>query len=428
MVAAQLIHRDFSDIVQQFGDTVNTRRPGEFVAKRKGNADEVTIQDATATNVAVKLNQWVYTSFMIKDGEESKAFKDLVAEYMAPAMLAQARHVDQVILGQYAQFLENNFGSLGGLTPSTAKTYILGTRNVMNKNKAYMQNRNLILTPNSETSILGLDLFLAAQDVGDNGTALQEAALGRKLAFDMYMAQNMATVLTGNTTSLGALNEAGSVGETVLDVDGFTGAVSTGGWLTIAGDDTPYRVAAHTETLGNTTQITLHTGLRYAVLDNAVVTFYVPGAINFVAGYDEGYDKEIVVDGFTVAPQVGQLVSFTNDNATSPIYTIIGVTGLVGITLDRPLEADIANNDEVNIGPAGEYNLAFHRNAMTMVIRPLAAPKEGTGARSTVVNYNGLSMRATITYDGRKQGHLVTLDMLFGIKVLDENLAAVMFG
>jgi hypothetical protein len=47
---------------------------------------------------------------------------------------------------------------------------------------------------------------------------------------------------------------------------------------------------------------------------------------------------------------------------------------------------------------------------------------------SSVINVNGLSMRATITYDGRAQGHLVTLDMLLGLAVLDIHLGAVLLG
>jgi hypothetical protein len=33
-----------------------------------------------------------------------------------------------------------------------------------------------------------------------------------------------------------------------------------------------------------------------------------------------------------------------------------------------------------------------------------------------------------MTYDGNKQGMLVTLDTLLGVKVLDKNLGAIMFG
>ena len=63
---------------------------------------------------------------------------------------------------------------------------------------------------------------------------------------------------------------------------------------------------------------------------------------------------------------------------------------------------------------------------MTLAIRPLALPRAGAGAISGLANYNNLSIRTVITYDGNKQGHLVTLDFLAGIKVLDTDLGAVM--
>jgi len=427
MVVANLIHRDFEPIIANFGDVVNTRRPGEFAAKRKTNDDSVTVQDATATNVQVPLDQHVHVSFLIKDGEESKSMSSLVLEYMAPAMLAQARFIDQVILGQAYRFLGNVYGGLGKLTSNNTVDYLTGVRNKMNINKAYVSGRNLILTPNTETTFLNTGLFIQANTSGDGGTALAEASLGRKFGFDMYMCQNASSITTGNTLLSGVINNAAGYakGTTVVTVDSFTGAVTTGAWITIDGDDQPLRITAHSETLGTTTSITFTPALKADVADNAVVRQYTPGAVNNAAGYTKGYSKEITVDGFTVAPQVGQLVAF---GTASDVYTIINVNALVGITLDRPLAADIADNALVSIGPRGEFNLAFHRNALALVVRPLAMPRQGTGALSAVVNLNGLSVRATITYDGNKQGHLVTLDMLCGIAILDTKLGAVLLG
>jgi len=37
-------------------------------------------------------------------------------------------------------------------------------------------------------------------------------------------------------------------------------------------------------------------------------------------------------------------------------------------------------------------------------------------------------LRVTITYDGEKQGHLVTVDILCGVKVLNTDLGGVIFG
>ncbi len=151
------------------------------------------------------------------------------------------------------------------------------------------------------------------------------------------------------------------------------------------------------------------------------------------AGYAAGYNKLISIDtgSTTEIPQVGQPVTFGLTNYNT-VYTIIQVNSLGGgaftILLDRSLDFAISDEDTVNLGPNGDYNFAFHRNALALVVRPLAQPRPGTGALSAVVNYNDLSMRATITYDGNKQGHLVTLDMLCGLAILDLNLGAVMLG
>jgi len=96
--------------------------------------------------------------------------------------------------------------------------------------------------------------------------------------------------------------------------------------------------------------------------------------------------------------------------------------------LDRALESAISDTDAVNIGPAGSYNLAFHPNAIALVNRPLVQPRSGAGALSAVMDYNGVALRCTIQYQGSSQGHLVTLDTLFGVKVLDTGLGAVLLG
>ena len=111
---------------------------------------------------------------------------------------------------------------------------------------------------------------------------------------------------------------------------------------------------------------------------------------------------------------------------TEPVYGVLSTPTTTSMLLGRPLEVAAADDDFVAPGPSGSYNFAFHRQALALVTRPLAAPASGTGALSFVASFNGLSMRITMTYDGNKQGHLVTADLLCGVKVLDINLGAVM--
>lgn len=428
MVMGNLVYRDFENALAAYGDVVNTRKPGEFTAYRKTAADNVTVQTPTATSVPVVLNQHLHTSFIVKDGDQSKSFKDLVTEYLSPAMLSVARAIDQILSAQVYQFLPNAAGQLGQISGNTAESYLLATRQVMNVNKAYVQNRNLVLGTVSETALLQDKTFTQAYSVGDGGGALREATLGRKYGFDIFMAQNTPYANpVASDQVLGAINNASgyNVGAKTVTVDGFAAAIPAGAWISIAGDNTPLQVVS---TVGGATPTSITTvqALKSAVADNAVVTVWGVGAINQAGGYASGAVSGIKFDTFTNPPQVGQACTFGTDTT---VYGIIAVDTVAGtITLDRPLEATYADNTAINLLPAGSYNLGFHRNAIALVCRPLALPMAGTGARAGVANFGGLSMRVVFTYDGNAQGTLCTLDTLLGVKVLDQHLGAVLLG
>jgi hypothetical protein len=429
MVAGNLVHRDFENQIANYGDIVNTRLPANFVGKRKTDADSVTVQNATTPNVAVPLNQHLHTSFLVKDGEESKGFQSLRDNLLAPAMLSLAQMVDEVVLAQSYQFLPNAVGQLG-VTPT--KETVIAVRNKMNQLKVPMEGRNLIITPDTEADLLAIDSWITADKVGDEGTALREGSLGRKYGILHWMSQNTPSVPGGtndNTTltDLAINNAAGyAKGDTVLTIDGRVAGttIQNGSWITIAGDDIPHRVTASVGA-GTPTQITITPALARDVVDDAAIVEYVPGQVNLVGGYAAGYAKELVIDGFAIAPNTGQLISI-GIAGTDATYGALSTPTTTSLLLGRPLEAAAADDAYVCPGPAGNYNFAFHRQALALVTRPLAAPQAGTGALSFVASYNGLSMRVVMTYDGNQQGHLVTCDMLCGVKVLDSSLGAVM--
>jgi hypothetical protein len=426
MVIGNMVHRDFENIIAESGDIVNTRKPGEFTVKRKDVNDQITVQNATATNIQVPLNQHLHVSFIIKDKEQSLSFRDLVNEYLKPALLAVARGIDKILLYQAPRYVRTDRFTAGSLGGSESIATILDTGKNLNDDKCPPENRNMIITTKGHNTLMKISDFLNADKVGDQGTALREASIGRKLGFNFFMCQNTCYPQGTVDTLLGAINLAAGyvAGDTVLTVDSFTGAVVTGANITIEGDMIPHRITAHTETLGNTTSITITPGLKTAVANNAVVTQYTPGAVNLVAGYAAGYAKYIEVDGLTNGPVEGQWVSFTPTGAR---YVIIEKSGTT-ILLDRPLEAAIVNNDVAYYGPLGAFNFAFCRNALALVTRPLALPRSGAGAQSAVANYRGLSVRVVISYDPYEQGTLVTVDLLCGVAILEQALAEVMFG
>lgn len=434
MLMTNLVHRDFENEIAVAGDVVNTRRPSTFSATRKTDSDSVVDQDATATNVPVVLDQHIYTTFIIRDGEMSRAFQNLVEIYLAPAALSIAQACDQVVMGQIYHFLGNNAGKLG--TDATKST-LTDLKEVQNTALCPPTGRNLVIPPSIENDLLNVLEFTAADRIGDDGTAIREGSLGRKMGYDIFMSQHAPAINGSNSdTRTAAINVSGGLaaGSTVLTVDGTSNWPAVAGeWLTVAGDMIPQFITAVSGSSNQT--ITITPGLKRSVLDNATVTVYDGGTVNYTAGYTGasissgvyGWAKPITVDGFTNAAQKGQLISFGNSTATKQIHAAINTPTTTSILLDRPLQADRSNNDVVGVGPAGNYGFAFHRNALGFITRPLAQPMGGTGVQSAVVNYNGLGIRVTVTYDGVAQGHRVTLDLLAGVKVFDTNLGAVLF-
>jgi hypothetical protein len=431
LVVAQQVHRDFSASVASFGDTVNTRRPAKFVGVRKTDTDNVTEQAASAENVPVQLNMHYHVTFVIKDGEESRGMISLRDAYLAPAMQGIAQAIDESLAGQRYEFLGNIVGKLG--TAPTRQT-IIDAVGKLDTQLCPQMGRYAIWSPSMKGKLLGIDDFIQADKRGDGGEAMRLAEIGRVLNVDNYMSQNFRLIeAASGAVVTGAVNNASgyAAGTTSITVDGFTGALTAGSWLTIAGDNLPRLITSTTETAGNTTAVVLATGLTYAVVDNAVVTVIKPAKVNLAAGYAAGYAKNLVIDGVTVSPQIGQLVSYGTTAAAVKNYgavTGISSPSATALTLNRPLDAALADDAVLGLGPAGDYGFMGHRNAIALVTRPLARPADGTGARSAIVDENGIGLRVVITYDGQAQGHRVTVDLLAGVKTLDTNLGVIVAG
>ena len=98
------------------------------------------------------------------------------------------------------------------------------------------------------------------------------------------------------------------------------------------------------------------------------------------------------------------------------------------ILLDRPLEVAVTAGDKIHPGPAGNFNLAFHKDALALVTRPLVLPPAASGAMSAVVNNGSMGLRVVMQYDSECGGMRVNVDILAGIALLNEDLATLWVG
>jgi hypothetical protein len=243
-----------------------------------------------------------------------------------------------------------------------------------------------------------------------------------------FRTRTAAETASGNHNTGAA---AGATGNIAMVVGSYVSVV--GEYIWIESEGQAHEISATTNAAGDTTGITLVNPYVNTVAAGSDILVYKSNDVN--GTYALGYSKSILLDGIASGkqPVVGQILSFgTTNGSDRHTYTIIETTAdtatSVYVWLDRPLEAALANNDLAFPGPAGSFNLAFHRDAIALVSRPLALPASSTGVQAGLAIYNGVGMRLTMQYDSSIQGTRVTHDILCGTEVLDTNLGCVLLG
>ena len=181
-VMANLVYRDYSDEFAAVGDTITIRKPATFKANEYNGSIEV--QDATESGVKVVMNKLLDVSFAVTSKEMTLDISDFSQQLIVPAMQAFADKIDSAILG-----LEANVTNR--VNASNSKSDVIAARKYLTTAAAPLADRRYVYNSDVEADLLSTDLFVNAGAVGDDGTALKEASLGRKFGMDFYVDQNI---------------------------------------------------------------------------------------------------------------------------------------------------------------------------------------------------------------------------------------------
>lgn len=187
-VMANLVHRDFSkEFVAGVGDTITVRKPATFEAKEFNENSGIQIQDATEAGVPVVMDKHLDVSFAVTSKQLTMDIDDFSKQFLEPAMQAFADKVDKYLIGLEADVTNRVSHASGPLT--TAE--IIKARKFLVDAAVPLTERRFVYDSAAEADLLQTDLFVNASAVGDNGTALREASLGRKYGLDFYVDQNI---------------------------------------------------------------------------------------------------------------------------------------------------------------------------------------------------------------------------------------------
>ena len=348
MVLGGLVYKDYSSEFANVGDTITVRKPATFVVNEFTGA-AITVQDAKESGIPVQMDKHLDLSFRVTSKDLALNIQDFSTQFVVPAMQAFAQDIDSRISSLYVDVPYT--AGTAGVTPNSVSS-VTGVRKVMNDNKVPLQGRNLILDTAADASLLQLDTF-NRWDASNSTDALQEAQLGRKFGYDIYMDQNIKHHVKGALVSAAPkISNAVNPGDltAIFNDAAMSGTIKKGDIFTVAGDTQTYVVTADTVAAGNA----------------AVVTFYPAAKVGWAA--------------------------------TSAVSIVASHTA----------------------------NLAFHKNAFSMVTRQLALPMGAVNA--SYINYNGLGLRVVMGYDMQSKSDLVSIDLLCGFKTMIPELACRLLG
>ena len=192
-VMANLVHRDYSeDFVGAVGDTITVRKPATFVANEYSGS--INVQDATETAVPVVMDKHLDVSFAVTAKQMTMDIADFSKQLLVPAMQAFADKVDKLLIALESEATSRHAHTTGAIAPAD----LIAARKFLTENAAPLAERRFVVGATAEADLLGNELFVSAEKIGDNGTALREASLGRKFGMDCYVDQNIAK--NGNYT------------------------------------------------------------------------------------------------------------------------------------------------------------------------------------------------------------------------------------
>jgi hypothetical protein len=306
--------------------------------------------------------------FGLTDKELNYTQQQIIDTHIVPAAYALADQIDQDLCGLTRIIPWYNSG-VAGTTPSTVGD-ITGARKVLFNNKVPLVPGmvHLMIDGNAEEKFLQLAAFTQNQGSGQDGiNAQMTGSLGTRYGLEIFSNQNVITNTPGALTATGlVVNGAVAMLGQVVNLSGtsVTGTLKTGDILQFAGDPQKYAVVPTS---------TNHGDVTYTASGNAV-------------------------NGVSIFPHLKQALA----NGTSVTVT----------------------------QTAGTRNCAFHRNAFVLAMAPLTDLPSQLGAKVATVSdpVTGLAIRSRVWYEGNASKIHVGLDVLYGFRVLDSNLASIMMG
>lgn len=289
-VMPRLVNTDYSNDPANQGDTVNVWIPSALtVSDVAPSAAPVQGGDSQPVKAPIPLNRWRHAGFYLTDKQQEEITGGVQSAQSNEAVKALAEDANAFLMSLYTSVY--GFAGVPGTTPFGAGvTEATKARAVLNRQRAPLDERRLVLDVNAEANALALPQLTTFQNVG-NATAVIDGTIGRKLGFDWAMDQQVPThPSVALTAGAATVNGAQAIGQGTAN-GGRTGTVSiakatnagsfiAGDIITFAGDAQTYVVTANTALAVGNTSVPIAPALQSAKVGGEAVTLQAAHVVN----------------------------------------------------------------------------------------------------------------------------------------------------
>ena len=356
----------------KIGDTVNVRVPAQYTVRTGPTA---SVQDHVDETVPVKVDTQKGIDVAFSSSELALSLEDFSANVLKPQIATLAAAVDFDGLLMAKNSTPNAVGVPGTAPGSLLLALQAGQK--LDENAAPMDDqRSIILSPAGQVSMVDAlkGLFQSSTQIKDQ---YEKGRMGTAAGFDWMMSQNIAS------------HTVGPLGGTPL-----TNGVPVSGATSIATD-------AWTA------------GAAVRLKKGDVITFANVFAVNPFSKQSTGSLRQFVVTADVSSDGAGV--------ATIPIFPAIISTGAKQNVSALPAD----NSAIVVLGVANTIsptNLAYHKDAYTLVTVDLPLPKGMDMSARASSEKAGLSIRIVRGFDITNDKFISRLDVLYGWKAVRPEL------
>jgi len=369
-VMANKVHRDYKNEFVKKGASVTVPKPVKFDSNDGADISSV-IQDVSEQSTTFTIDKRKNVAWQFSSQELTLNIEEYSKKYIQPAVIKLANDLDTSLCALYKDVY--NATGTPGTTPS-AFSDLGDAATILDNNAVPGNDRRMVLNPNAAWKMADSFKNLYTTDVSKKA---QKGLLAELADFDIMKDQNVQYHTKGVATGTPLVDGASQTGSSLV-TNGWTN--DTAGIL-VAGD-----------------------------------IFTIAGVyhVNPVSKESTGVLKQFVCTATCAS-------GATTGPATIAISPPITVTGPYKTVSNSP-----ANDAVITVVASHRANMAFHNNAFGLVTVPLVLPD--SAAFKARVTHNGLSIRILKGFDIKTDVEIIRLDIMWGVKTLDANLACRLMG